>query len=121
MLLALQDIMPTEEFEALAESILASQGRLRSALPELLSRLRPLLGILPDTSASVGNLRPQPRGQAPMPSADAMRRAANLVAAAAVHMSTIEPQVCLLLHLVLLLQALMSSSGCMSSAAGCAF
>lgn len=84
--------MPTDAFEALAKSILASSGCLKDNLAAIVTLLHPLLPMLPG-SKSAAHVRLQPRGQPPLPTADAMRRAADLVAAAAGHMPAVKSQV----------------------------
>ena len=88
----MQDAIPTDAFDATAKSTLASHSQLKSALPTAMAQLRPLLAVLPSRDAA-GQVRPRPRGQPPLPSAEAMRRAADLVAAAASLTPAAESQV----------------------------
>ena len=84
--------MPTDAFEETANSTLASHSQLKSALPTAVAQLRLLLAVLPSSDAA-RQVRPRPRGQPPLPSAEAMRRAADLVAAAASLMPAAQSQV----------------------------
>ena len=84
--------MPTDAFEALARSVLASNSCLKRELPVTVAQLHPLLASLPG-SETAAQVRLQPKGQPALPTAAAMRRAADLVAAAAGHMPAYEAQV----------------------------
>ena len=90
MLHCLQDIIPTDNFEGLAESLSGSYSCLKSFLPSIVSQLGPLLAGLPD-SVTQGQQRPQSRPLTP--SADTMRQGADLVAAVACHMPAADVQV----------------------------
>ena len=90
--------MPTDAFEALAESILANGSCLKRSLPAITTQLHPLLPILPGSEAAA-QVRLQPTGKPPLPSADAMRQAADLVAAAANQMPKLQLQGPVLLSL----------------------
>ena len=98
--------MPTDAFEALARIILASNSCLKRELPVILTQLQPLLASLPG-SETAAHVRLQPKGQPAVPTADAMRRAADLVAAAASHMPTFEAQV----HRIALWQEILFAGG----------
>ena len=84
--------MPTDAFEAMAKSILAGNSCLKRDLPVTLAQLHHLLPILPG-SESAAQVRLQPKGQPALPTAGAMRPAADLVAAAAGHMPALQAQV----------------------------
>ena len=92
MLHCLQDIIPTDEFERMAEGLSGSFSCLKSFLPSIASQLGPLLTVLPETDVP-RTQRPQPKSHPPMLSADAMRRGADLVAAAPCHMPAADVQV----------------------------
>lgn len=93
-----QDVMPTDAFEAMAKSILASNSCLKRDLPVIVTQLHPLLAFLPG-SETAAQVRLQPRGQPALPTAEAMRRGADLVAAAASHVPAFEAQVPCTAHL----------------------
>ena len=84
--------MPTDAFEALAKSILAGNSCLKHNLPAVIAQLRPLLPLLPDREASA-HTRLQPNGQPRLPTAAAMRGAADLVAATTSHVPALKSQV----------------------------
>jgi hypothetical protein len=88
----MQDAIPTEAFDATANSILTSHSQLKNTLPTAVAQLRPLLAVLPCSDAA-GQVRPRPRGQPLLPSEEAMRQAADLVAAAATFAPAAESQV----------------------------
>ena len=92
MLPCLQDIIPTDDFESLAEGLSGSFSCLKSFLPSIASQLGPLLAVLPETDVP-RTQRPQPKSDPPMPSADTMRRGAEFVAAALCHMPAADVQV----------------------------
>ena len=84
--------MPTDTFEALAKSVLASNSCLKREMPVTVSLLHPLLASLPG-SETAAQVQLQPKGQPALPTAAAMRRAADLVAAAAGYIPALEAQV----------------------------
>ena len=88
----LQDIIPTDGFESLAEGLSGSFSCLKSFLPSIVSQLGPLLAVLPETDVP-RTKRPQPKSHPHMPSADAVRRGADLVTAALCHMPAADVQV----------------------------
>lgn len=98
VMLGPQDVIPTDALEALAKSILASSSCLKHGLPAIAAQLHPVLAILPDSERAV-HVRLQPKGKPPLPTADAMRQAADLVAAAAGRMPAIGSQVNCSAHL----------------------
>ena len=81
--------MPSDAFEELAKGIMTSNSCLKGSLPAIATSLRALLAILPGQETAA-HVRPQPRRQSAMPTADAMRRAADLLEAGGRHMPAYE-------------------------------
>jgi len=90
--------MPSDAFEELAKGIMTSNSCLKGSLPAIATSLRALQAILPGQETAA-HVRPQPRRQSAMPTADAMRRAADLLEAGGRHMPAFESQVCCIVYI----------------------